>query len=78
MSDFHVLMVLYKENFGDIARVQLSMTDIKFIDEYLKYTFRYPDETANEDSIVWRKTKEFEHFLSECLRTETEHNRLEK
>ena len=77
MSDFKVLMVLYKEDFGDVCRIQLSMEQVNLIHEYIEEACTTDGKRpldVNEYGFMFS----FDKFLKECLRTETEHNRLEK
>lgn len=77
MSDFKVLMVLYKEDFGDVARVQIPMDIVEIFQKYLESCL-YTDGKFHLSIKDYREVCKIDHFLCECVRTEKEHNRLEK
>ena len=77
MSNFKVLMVLYKEDFGDVARVQIPMNMVEVFQKYLESCL-YTDGKHHLSIEEYRNVCKIDHFLSECVRTEKEQNRLEK
>ena len=76
MSDFKVLMVLYKEDFGDVCRIQLSMEQVNLIHEYIEEACTTDGKRpldVNEYGFMFS----FDKFLKECIRTEKKQNRLD-
>ena len=76
MSDFRVLMVLYKEDFGDVARIHMKMDVVEAFQKYLESCL-YTDGKHHLSIEEYRNMCKIEHFLNECVRTEKEQNRLE-